>query len=155
MALSIVNQDSDGGDGPERVRRRVLVVDDDPNVASLLGAALETEGHVVRCATHSLRVYDAAQEFKPNLILMDLGLPYLDGFDQIRLLGLDEALADVPVVLVTANRDALAMLETLAEPLKRRVVDCIYKPLDLDVLLEKVAALPMRWGDASGDEPAV
>ena len=117
--------------------RRVLVVDDDPGMAHLLTTALESDGHVVRCATQSLRVFDAALEFMPDLILMDVVMPYLDGFDQIKLLGIEESLTDVPVIIVTARPNALASIE---DPLKRRIVDCVYKPFDVDVLLSKVAA---------------
>jgi DNA-binding response OmpR family regulator len=117
----------------------VLVVDDDPGMARLLTTALEGDGHVVRCATQSLRVFDAAVEFMPDLILMDVVMPYLDGFDQIRLLGIEESLADVPVILLTARPNAL---ESVDDPLKRRIVDCVYKPFDVDVLLSKVTAAP-------------
>jgi CheY-like chemotaxis protein len=123
-------------------RRRVLVVDDDPSVALVLTRALESDGHVVRAATQSLRVYDAAQEFKPDLILMDVVMPYLDGFDQLRLIELEESLADVPIVLVTGAPDAQARLNSLDETLKRRIVGCVRKPFDVDALLTKVAAVP-------------
>lgn len=125
---------------------RVLVVDDDPGMAHLLSTALEGDGHVVRCATQSLRVFDAAVEFMPDLILMDVVMPYLDGFDQIRLLGIEESLAAVPVILLTARPNAL---ESIEDPLKRRIVDCVYKPFDVDVLLSKVtAAADQRPGPA-------
>ena len=129
-------------------RRRVLVVDDDPSVAHVLSKALESDGHVVRIATQSLRVYDAAQEFKPDLILMDVTMPYLDGFDQLRLIDLEESLADVPIVLVTGAPDAQARLSTLDETLKRRIVGCVRKPFDVDALLVKVAAVPFSAAPA-------
>jgi two-component system alkaline phosphatase synthesis response regulator PhoP len=131
------------GDGLGRVRRRrVLVVDDDPSVALLLTKALESDGHVVRAATRSLRVYGTAQEFKPDLILMDVSMPYLDGFDLLRLLALDGSLADVPIVLVTGVSNARARVASQDKPLRRRIVDCVCKPFDVDALLSKVAAVP-------------
>jgi CheY-like chemotaxis protein len=138
---------ADDGMGGVR-RRRVLVVDDDPSVALLLTKALESDGHVVRAATHSLRVYGTAQEFKPDLILMDVSMPYLDGFDQLRLLALDGSLSDVPIVLVTGVSSAQARVASLDEPLRRRIVDCVRKPFDVDALLSKVAAVPFSAAPA-------
>ena len=129
-------------------RRRVLVVDDDPAVALVLTTALESDGHVVRSATQSLRVYDAAQEFKPDLILMDVVMPYLDGFDQLRLLALEDSLADVPIVLVTGAPDAQVRLSSLDKPLQRRIVGCVRKPFDVDALLTQVAAVPLNAAQA-------
>jgi DNA-binding response OmpR family regulator len=137
MEMSASSRSTGQRDREQGKRRRVLVVDDDPNIARVLTTALESDGHVVRCATQSLRVFDAALEFMPDLILMDVVMPYLDGFDQIRLLGIEESLSDIPIILVTARHNALASIE---DPLKRRIVDCIYKPFDVDVLLSKVAA---------------
>ena len=141
MSLNVVGGTSNGTEGMRR--RRVLVVDDDPSVALVLTRALESDGHVVRAATQSLRVYDAAQEFKPDLILMDVTMPYLDGFDQLRLIELEETLADVPVLLVTALEDAQSKLDALDNALRRRIVGWIGKPFDVDELLTRIAAVPL------------
>ena len=142
----------EAGDGSEAAggirRRRVLVVDDDPAVALVLTKALESDGHVVRSATQSLRVYDAAQEFKPDLILMDVVMPYLDGFDQVRLIELEESLAGIPIVLVTGAPNAQARVDSLDTPLRRRIVGCIRKPFDVEALLSKVAAVPLAAAPA-------
>ena len=121
--------------------RRVLVVDDDPQIAALLVALLSDEGHVVEAATHSLRVFDAARAFAPDLILMDIGMPYLSGFDQMKLLSLDESTAHVPVIVVTAHRDALDGIDRASLP---SIVDCVYKPFDATELLAKIGTLPPR-----------
>ena len=116
-------------------------MDDDPHVAQLLISLLSGEGHVAEAATHSLRVYDAARAFAPDLILMDIGMPYLSGFDQLKLLSLDEGTANVPVIIVTGQRDALDGIDRAATP---NIVDCVYKPFDADELLAKIDSLPPR-----------
>ena len=146
MERSAVDESGDGV-GPTQ-RRRVLVVDDDPSVALILTKALESEGHIVRATTQSLRVFDAAQEFKPNLILMDVMMPYLDGFDQLRLIELEDSLAGVPIVLVTGLDNAQARVDSLDDALRRRIVGCVRKPFDVDALLTKIAAVPLTAAPA-------
>ena len=146
MALSVAGKS--GNEVGQFHRRRVLVVDDDPSVALLLTRALESDGHIVRATTQSLRVYDAAQEFKPDLILMDVTMPYLDGFDQLRLIELEDSLADVPVVLVTGLDNAQARVDSLDDELKRRIVACVHKPFDVDALLTRIAAVPLTAAPA-------
>lgn len=124
-----------------RRSRRILVVDDDPHIAQLLLALLSGEGHVAEAATHSLRVFDAARDFAPDLILMDISMPYLSGFDQMKLLSLDESTASIPIIVVTAHRDALDGIDRAATP---NIVDCVYKPFDADDLLAKIDLLPPR-----------
>ena len=144
------------GKGSGGIRqRRVLVVDDDPSVALILTKALESDGHVARAATQSLRVYDAAQEFQPDLILMDVVMPYLDGFDQLRLIALEKSLADVPIVLVTGAPDARSRLSSLDTALERRIVGCVRKPFDVDALLARVAAVPSNAAQRSSGTPVI
>jgi two-component system OmpR family response regulator len=119
--------------------RRVLVVDDDPALVQLLCKALTYDGHAARGATQSLRAFDAAVQFSPDLVLMDIVMPYLSGFDQIKLLSLDERLSTVPVLVMTARRDALNSVRDLRA---MRIVDCVYKPFDVSDLLQKVALAP-------------
>jgi DNA-binding response OmpR family regulator len=121
------------------MRRRILVVDDDPSIVQLLCEALEFEGHAVRGTSQSLRAFDTAREFSPDLVLMDIVMPYLDGLDQIKLLALDERLATVPVMVMTAKVGALDAVEDLRA---LRIVDYVYKPFDVAELLKKISSAP-------------
>src|SRR5688572_23146085 len=76
--------------------RRILIVDDDPTIVQLLSDVLTDAGYEVAAATQSLRAFDRAKEFGPDLILMDIMMPYLDGLDQLRLFSLDRDLKEVP-----------------------------------------------------------
>ena len=116
---------------------RILIVDDDPGIVGILEEALTDEGHEVATATHSLRAYDRAKEFRPDLILMDIMMPYLDGLDQIKVLGLDDDLKDIPIIVITAKARAL---DNLGDLRVYRVVESLYKPFEISELLEKVGA---------------
>jgi CheY-like chemotaxis protein len=63
-------------------RSRILIVDDDPLIVRMLSDVLTDEGYEVTTATQSLRAFDRAKESQPDLILMDIMMPYLDGQDQ-------------------------------------------------------------------------
>ena len=114
---------------------RILIVDDDPNIVQMLAEFLSDEGYEVATATQSLRAFDRAKEAQPDLILMDIMMPYLDGLDQIKLLSLDDDLKDVPIIVITANARALEGIEDLRV---LRIVDYLYKPFEITDLLEKI-----------------
>ena len=114
---------------------RILIVDDDPGIVQLIEEALVDEGHEVTTATHSLRAYDRAKESRPDLILLDIMMPYLDGFDQISVFALDDDLKHIPIIVITAKTRAL---EGIADPRALRIVDHLYKPFELADLIEKV-----------------
>ena len=124
---------------------RILVVDDDPATAEMLAEVLTIEGYEVTTATQSLRVFDVAKEFQPDLVLMDLVMPYLDGFDQLHLFSMDETLARVPAIIVTGQRGAS---DTALFPERLGVVDHVYKPFAIGELLAKVRrALGLRLAE--------
>lgn len=116
---------------------RILIIDDDPNIVQMLSDVLAEEGYEVAVATQSLRAFDRAKESKPDLILMDIMMPYLNGFDQIKLLSLDEELKDIPIIVITAKARAL---DGIADPKALRIVDYLYKPFELNDLLTKIHA---------------
>ena len=120
--------------GRDRVSR-ILIVDDDPNIVQMLSDILTDEGYEVAAATQSLRAFDRAKEAQPDLILMDIMMPYLDGLDQIKLLSLDDDLKDVPIIVITAKARALDGIDDLKS---LRIVDYLYKPFEISVLLEKI-----------------
>ena len=114
---------------------RVLIVDDDPHIVEMLTEALTASGYEVASATHSLRAYDRAKEFRPDVILMDLMMPYLDGVDQVELLSLDAALAHVPIVVITANPRGV---DRRVQPRHQSIVARLEKPFSVEQLLDTI-----------------
>ncbi len=118
--------------------KKILIMDDDPTIADLLKEALGDEGYETYMTTQSLRFYDAVREHDPDLILLDIMMPYLDGRDELKLLGMDMASGKarrIPVILVTAFLDAYKEEEEFR---KEGVVQTVYKPFDLDKLVALV-----------------
>lgn len=116
---------------------RILIVDDDPNIVQMLSEVLTDEGYEVASATQSLRAFDRAKETQPDLVLMDIMMPYLDGIDQIKLLSLDDDLKDIPIIVITAKARALDGVDE-ADLKAQRIVDHLYKPFEITDLLAKV-----------------
>jgi DNA-binding response OmpR family regulator len=114
--------------------KKILIMDDDPTIADLLTEALADEGYETYMTTQSLRFYDAVREHQPDLVLLDLMMPYLDGRDELRLMVMfvDHK---IPVIVVTADLRA-----TNEEPEFRQagVIHIVYKPFDLEKLVELV-----------------
>ncbi|MDP6823450.1 MAG: response regulator [Dehalococcoidia bacterium] len=102
----------------------ILVVDDNPDVRLALTTLLEDEGYEVAEADDGDVGLEAARERKPDLILLDLMMPRMNGFDTLRELKRDESLSDVPVVVLTARRGSEDM--TLAKTLG--ATDYLNKP---------------------------
>ena len=114
--------------------KKILVMDDDPTIADLLKEALSEEGYETYMTTQSLRLYDSVREHNPDLILLDIMMPYLDGRDELKLMsmGTDHP---IPVIVVTAYLDAVNEESEFREA---GVVHIVYKPFDLDTLVELV-----------------
>jgi DNA-binding response OmpR family regulator len=116
--------------------KRILVVDDEVSIADLLFQALTDEGYEVRKVVQSLRVYDAVREFQPDLILLDLMMPYLSGHDELQLISMDpERRRQIPVIVVTAMVDAK---RDEAELQRFGVREIVLKPFDLNVLVRLI-----------------
>ena len=82
-------------------RRRVLVIDDNSDAAHALRFLLEQDGHDVRVATESLTGLELAREFRPDFLLLDIGLPKMSGYDIARSVRSDPQLSGVRIVAVT------------------------------------------------------
>jgi DNA-binding response OmpR family regulator len=116
--------------------KKILIMDDDPTIADLLTEALADEGYETHMTTQSLRFYDAVKEHQPDLILLDLMMPYLDGRDELKLM-LMFVDRRIPVIVVTAD---LTASNSEQEFRQAGVVHIVYKPFDLDKLVELVKA---------------
>ncbi len=113
--------------------KKILIMDDDPTIADLLREALADEGYETHMTTQSLRFFDAVTEVKPDLVLLDLMMQYLDGRDELKLMEMGSF--NIPVIVVTAFLDADKEAEEFR---KAGVVHIVYKPFDLDQLVELV-----------------
>ena len=82
-------------------RRRVLVVDDNDDAATALRLLLESEGHEVRTAADGVSGLASALEYRPDFVLLDIGLPRLDGYEMARRMREDERLHGVTIIAIT------------------------------------------------------
>lgn len=113
----------------------ILVVDDDPAIVDIITQVLAAEGYVTRACRNGLEALDVLNEWRPDLILLDLWMPKMDGWEfRRRQLTLDVA-RDVPVVLLSAG----GRLEEHAQTLDAAAA--IPKPFDLTDLLSVVDAV--------------
>jgi two-component system response regulator MprA len=123
-------------DGHDR-SARVLIVEDDDDIAQVLQRSLRLEGYETRIAADGEAALGAAADFVPDLVVLDLGLPKLDGMDVARRL---RAADDVPILMLTA-RDAL---ESRVEGLDAGADDYLVKPFERQELLARLRALLRR-----------
>jgi two-component system response regulator MprA len=116
---------------------RVLVIEDDDEIAQTLQRSLRMEGYEVRIASDGVSALDDAHAFLPDLVVLDLGLPRLDGIDVAKTLREQD---DVPILMLTA-RDAL---EARVEGLDAGADDYLVKPFERQELLARLRALLRR-----------
>ena len=84
-------------------RGRVLVVDDEPDLVRILQFGLQSAGYVVESASDGQEGLKKAREVKPDIILLDLMLPKLDGYKICRLLKFDERYKQIPIIILSAR----------------------------------------------------
>jgi len=116
---------------------RVLVVEDDSEIAQVLQRSLRLDGYDVRIAGDGEAALDQAAAYHPDLVILDLGLPKLDGIEVARRL---RAADDVPILMLTA-RDAV---ESRVEGLDSGADDYLVKPFERQELLARLRALLRR-----------
>jgi two-component system response regulator MprA len=116
---------------------RVLVVEDDDAISQVLQRSLRMEGYDVRIAGDGEAALDEAHAFLPDLVILDLGLPKLDGLEVAKTLRESD---DVPILMLTA-RDAV---ESRVEGLDAGADDYLVKPFERQELLARLRALLRR-----------
>jgi CheY-like chemotaxis protein len=131
--------------------RRLLVVDDDPDVADLVRQLLEGSGYRVEAAADGAAALHALAERRPDAILLDLLMPQMDGFDVIRALQEDAERRAIPVIVLTAKM----LTRKERRLLKKHVMAIIEKDgLDRAALIEELkqvvpATARRHWGEAA------
>ena len=113
---------------------KIVVIEDDPTFLDLLRVHLASAGHEVLTAEDAALGLRAVITEQPELILLDLTVPYLDGFEMIKVLRNDPATKKIPVVVLTGRRDD----ETFAEARKLGASQFLTKPVTRDVLIKAI-----------------
>ena len=121
----------------ETITGRVLVVEDDAEIADVLRRTLRQEGHEVRSAGDGVEALEMAEDFVPDLVILDLGLPKLDGVEVCRRL---RAESDAPILILTARTQT----DDRVEGLDSGADDYLVKPFERKELLARMRALMRR-----------
>ena len=124
--------------GPDGRPIRVLVVDDEPTLSELVGLALRYEGWQVRTAADGMSAIAAAREFKPDLVVLDVMLPDVDGLEVLRRLRAD--IERMPVLFLTAKDDVSDRIAGLTAGGD----DYVTKPFSIEELVLRLRALLRR-----------
>jgi two-component system, OmpR family, response regulator MprA len=119
------------------VTGRVLVVEDDEAIADVLRRSLRAEGHEVMSAGDGAEALTLSESFVPDLVVLDLGLPRLDGLEVCRRL---RAESDVPILILTARTET----DDRVEGLDSGADDYLPKPFEREELLARIRALMRR-----------
>ncbi|MGC8763397.1 MAG: response regulator [Acidobacteriota bacterium] len=116
------------------MKQTVLVIDDNPDLLDIVDAILSEAGYVVAKALSGEDGLQVARTLKPRLILLDLNMPKMDGWEVLKLLKNDPATREIPVAIFSVRTD----LKDKIFGLQRGAVDYISKPFQYDRLAERV-----------------
>ena len=125
---------------------KILVVEDEEILLTALREELESGGYQVEGATDGIDGLEKTKAFKPDLILLDLLMPKMDGMEMLQKLKADSEIRDVPVVILTNLSDYEKISEALSLGAMDYLVKANYK---LEDLLEKVSTVMARKAESS------
>ena len=116
------------------MEKHILLVEDNEMNRDMLSRRLKRKGFTVSVAMDGRRGVDMAREIRPDIILMDMSLPVLDGWDATREIKADESISSIPVIALTAH----AMASDRDRALDAGCDDFDTKPVELPRLLDKI-----------------
>ncbi len=130
----------------------ILIVDDNPTNLSVLSLALKSAGYKTRVAMDGVSAIEQVKEEPPGLILLDVQMPGIDGFETCIQLKANPAIRDIPVIFITASAD----LEQKVKGLSVGAVDYITKPFQQEEVLARVKVhLELRFLTQKVQEQAI
>src|SRR5579875_634252 len=126
---------------------QVLLVEDDAAIRTALTRALREHGHAVQAIASGMPALSAAVEQRPDVVVLDLGLPDVDGSDVLSML---RAVSDVPVIVATARDDEAEMVRVL----DIGADDYVIKPYTAQQVNARIRAVLRRSGK-TGEDPVI
>ena len=131
--------------------KKILVVEDNEDNRRILVYRLRKIGNFdIREATNGQEALTKAQLERPDLVLLDIMMPQMDGWEVLKLLRVDEDTAEVPVAMLSARTEARDRVQGLQEG----AIDYICKPFSLSELLGKIEAIFSQAGSVNASPPA-
>ncbi|MGI8549659.1 MAG: response regulator transcription factor [Dehalococcoidia bacterium] len=125
---------TDAAANPAFPTQSILIVDDDPAIVGFLELALIDEGYEVRSATNGLDALQVVAEMVPDLILLDMNMPIMNGWEFCAQLRKDQS-GTIPIVVMTAARDASTRSREVGAQ------GYLGKPFNLDVMFQAIKGL--------------
>jgi two-component system KDP operon response regulator KdpE len=129
-------------------RPRILVVDDEPQLTRVLRTGLSSRGYDVRAAADGLTALDTFNDWHPDLVITDLGMPNMNGIELCRRL---RAISQVPIIVLSAKGEE----QTKVEALDTGADDFVTKPFGIHELLARVRASLRRAATSIANEAAL
>lgn len=128
--------------------KKILAIDDEPDVLTFLELVLERSGYQALTAPNGTQGLIKAHVESPQLILLDIMMEEMDGWETLRLLKIDEKTRDIPVIILSARAEPKDKIRALQEG----AVDYIIKPFSVVDSLEKIRAiLAAEEGESAGE----
>jgi DNA-binding response OmpR family regulator len=119
------------------MKKKILVVDDEDDILHFLEMVLREKGYQVTTASGGHEALTRAQIDKPDLVLLDIMMPQMDGWEVLKLLRVDEGTSHIPVAMLSARTEAKDRVQGLQEG----AIDYICKPFSLQELLGKIETI--------------
>jgi len=122
---------------------KILVVDDEPMIVETLEMKFKEKGYTVYTATDGKAAIKEAKDKLPDLILLDVMMPKMNGFEVLKKLKADRKTVNIPIVMLTGEKEQ----KDIAEGIRNQAEKYLVKPLDSDQVLieiEKTLSLRMR-----------
>ena len=116
------------------VKKRILIIEDEPEVSKLLQVRLQVAGYATVTAKDGMDGWNKLNYDKPDLIIMDIMMPKLDGFSLCKLVKENKKTKDIPVIMLTAK----SMISDIDTGFDMGAVSFITKPYDWERLLQEI-----------------
>ena len=123
------------------MKKKVLVVEDEKDIADLVKLVLETEDYEVNSILDAEKAYDAVKQYRPDVVLLDLLMPKLDGWEVFKLIRSDPEFSGLPIAILTAKSagfDEMVGLHVM------KADAYITKPFGKQELIDKTNALSKK-----------
>jgi DNA-binding response OmpR family regulator len=118
-------------------KKKILIVDDEDDILHFLELVLREKGYDVATASGGHEALTKAQVDRPDLVLLDIMMPQMDGWEVLKLLRVDEGTSHIPVAMLSARTEAKDRVQGLQEG----AIDYICKPFSLQELLGKIETI--------------